>query len=158
MQKSIVIRDTGISVTDVLRGIAKGYTYEQIIKYLPALSMADIMTAAQFAHDLIASHVTTDHEIKLSAEIKLLANKGQLIDLSELRKKYARAYETWETREDNQLVAMHRQGMSIDEMSVQLKRQPGAIISRLKSLDAFSRDGASRRRARSPNEGSSRGS
>ncbi|MDX9858840.1 MAG: DUF433 domain-containing protein [candidate division Zixibacteria bacterium] len=157
MQKSIVIRDTGVSVTDILRGIGKGYTYEQILRYLPALNQTDIMAAAMFAHDLIMAQVSTEHEIQIEAEIKLIANKGQVIDLTKLREKFPRAYENWESGEDNQLVSMHRQGLSINEISVQLKRQPGAIVSRLKSLGAFSRGDASRQDHR-PSGGSSKGS
>lgn len=157
MQKSIAIRDTGVSVTDILRAIGRGYTYDQILKYLPALSQADIMAAAMFAHDLIMEHVSTEHEILIETEIKLIANKGQLIDLTKLREKFPRAYENWESSEDNQLVAMHRQGLTVDQIAVQLKRQPGAVISRLKSLGAFTR-GRSSRAERSPIEDSSRGS
>mgnify|MGYP006291881385 CR=1 FL=1 len=154
MAQSIVIRDTGVAVTDILRGLAKGYTPEQILNHLPKLTAADIMAAAKIAHDLIMDHVTSEREIRVETAIELRANNGRLIDVTKVRQEYPRAYEKWETHEDNRLIALHREGVPLSDIAVQLQRQPGAVSARLRMLGEIGRDRDSRGQSRSTSDSS----
>ncbi len=47
---------------------------------------------------------------------------------------YPRAYETWTTEEDRELLALFQDGYPVDELAQHFGRQPGAIRSRLDKL------------------------
>jgi len=47
MSSKLEIRDTGISVTDVLELISQGFTYERILFMLKSLTYKDIFHAAK---------------------------------------------------------------------------------------------------------------
>ncbi len=54
--------------------------------------------------------------------------------IAEIRKKHPRAYEKWSREEDKRLRSIFEEGQSINAIASQLKRQPGAITSRLRKL------------------------
>ena len=53
MNQSILIRDTNVTVVNVLRLLANGRLYDQILKEYPALTLADILASIQVATDLL---------------------------------------------------------------------------------------------------------
>ena len=55
-------------------------------------------------------------------------------DVSEIRKRHARAYMPWSDDEDSFVVTQFQHGYSIDEISGTLQRNEGAIRSRLNKL------------------------
>lgn len=52
------------------------------------------------------------------------------------KQRYTRGGEAWTSAEEQQLLSMHKQGMSIYKIANILKRTPGAISSRLKMLQS----------------------
>jgi len=54
--------------------------------------------------------------------------------MDELRKKYPRAYEKWESEEEDKLIRLFNQGTPIRDIAKVLERQNGAIKARLKRL------------------------
>ena len=54
--------------------------------------------------------------------------------LSEIRKTHPRAYEPWTDSEERELERLHEAGLSIDELAARMRRQSGAIESRLNRL------------------------
>jgi len=135
MEKSIFIRDTGVTVVEVLNELAQGYNCDQIVKNIPKLSISDILGSVKFASEVIGQHITSEDAIVINGEIVLRAHNRKLVDLTEIRKEYPRAYEAWATNEDNQLADLFRRGHGIKEIAKQLQRQEGAITSRLKKLE-----------------------
>lgn len=134
MNQKIMIRDTSVTVVDVLRLLASGHLYEQILKEHPALTLADILGSIQVATDLLEQWVTPDGAIKIDTTLKVIARNTQLVDVTKLRESHPRAYEKWETAEDNRLVALFKEGRKPDEIASLLGRQRGAIVARLKGL------------------------
>ena len=134
MEQSIAIRDTGITVTQVLEDIAEGHAFHQIVERYPKLTISDIMISAKFAADLIAQHVKAENIIEINGAIVLRANNSRIVNLAEIRKEYPRAYEKWEPNEDNELASLFKSRLPFEDMAKALKRQPGAIRARLDHL------------------------
>jgi len=130
MQKTVLIRNTEIKVTDILDMIARGYSYRQILTELPQLNVGDIMAAAQFAFEILNDLMVegSDH-IRLEGRLTFI--NGKYVNLTKLRKEHPRAYVKWEPDEDDNLKRLFQQGKNFKELSEILMRQPGAIISRL---------------------------
>jgi hypothetical protein len=55
-------------------------------------------------------------------------------EISKIKERYPKAYTSWTTEEKQELVNLHRQGFTIDQLSAQLGRQPTAIQGRLGQL------------------------
>ncbi len=134
MGESIYIRNTNIKITDVLDLIAKGYLYNSILYKYPNLSINDIMAVAQTAKNLVEILVSDD-KIEIDYEILITAHKGKIVNLNEIRKEFPRAFEKWRTDEDNLLVKLYKDRVSITKISIQMQRQVGAIIARLKKFE-----------------------
>ncbi len=134
MKKTIMIRDTGVTVTEVLRLIAKGYSYEQIFRIHPGLNTADISAVAQLTLDIMEKYVTPENCLEIDREIRLTAHDGRLVDVSKIRREYPRAYESWKAAEETQLVELYKHGATITRIAEILKRQPGAVRYRLQKL------------------------
>ena len=134
MENSILIRDTDVKVTDILRMLSQGYTHQQILDKYPKLSLGDVMMTASFALELIEQYVTPENTISLDHTIKLIATSKKLVNLSRLRVEYPRAYETWKTEEDERLVELFNHGTRMSEIARIHERQPGAVKSRLQKL------------------------
>nr|MBP9761897.1 hypothetical protein [Candidatus Saccharibacteria bacterium] len=52
--------------------------------------------------------------------------------LAEMRKTYPKAFTPWRADHDEELLAMHEAGATIEEMCRKLGRQPGGVRARLK--------------------------
>ncbi len=79
-----------------------------------------------------------DHAAK-SLGWKFASNNA---NISEIKKKYARAYEKWEREEDRKLAKAVADGLVIDEISTILERQPSAVKSRIEKLGLGDRQNA----------------
>lgn len=134
MQHSIMIRDTGVKVTDILAMIAKGFSYYQILLSDPRLNLSDIMVTAKLAQELIEGFVVAENQIEVSGSIQIIASGGRIKNLTALRKEYPRAFEKWTEDEEQELVQMFNDGKDMVAIAKVLQRKRGAIISRLKKI------------------------
>lgn len=101
------------NATRVLKLIAAGHSYSQILEIEPRLTYKDIFAAAQEALDFDEQPPPYDERIL------------------EIKRRYPRAYERWTREEDSELWERHRYGIPIDEIAAHLRRQPSAVRSRL---------------------------
>jgi uncharacterized protein (DUF433 family) len=131
MQHPITIRNTGVRITEVLDLLAKAYSYEQIVKHLPALTLSDVMVAAGTASRLINEMIESDDQITVEGELKIIARNNQIVNLTGLHKEHPRAYEPWSREEQEQMIALYQEGKTIKEICETLERQPSAIRTRL---------------------------
>lgn len=97
----------------VLRLIADGHDYSQIVQLDRRLTYKDIFAAAQEALDMDEQPSPYDER------------------LLEIRRAHPRAYEKWSKTEDEELWDMHVDGTSVDDIAKYFQRQPSAIRSRL---------------------------
>jgi DNA-binding NarL/FixJ family response regulator len=101
------------SVT-VLKLIAEGRSYEQILTLQPDLTYRDIFDAAREALEA-TGEVLSDYQERMA----------------EIRRDHPRAYEPWTHEEDATLVRLAQVGRTVDEIAAQLQRQPSAIRGRM---------------------------
>ncbi|MEM4258761.1 MAG: hypothetical protein QXL17_06390 [Candidatus Thermoplasmatota archaeon] len=75
-------------------------------------------------------------EFELEEKNILSDNKiiGWTHRIREIKKSYPRAYESWNETEERELEQLFKTGLTPSEISKKLKRQPGAIRSRLRRL------------------------
>jgi hypothetical protein len=99
----------------ILKLIADGRSYDQILSRNPALSYHDISDAAQEVLDACSVEHTSYQE-----------------SLAEIRKAHPRAYKPW-TDEDADLASLIQAGHSVEVIAVRLGRQPSAIRSRIQN-------------------------
>ncbi len=135
MKHSLTAGNSGVRISDILDMISRGWTYEQILKEHPRLTVADIMASARFCAEFINRFLIADGAIRIDSTIKITARRGQVVNLEQLREKYPRAYEKWDEVEEGKLLALFRQGKTFKEIAAALERNVGAIVSRLKRLD-----------------------
>ena len=100
----------------VLRLIAEGHSYSQIVDGHSKISYRDILNAAEAA--LRLNETPSEYQERLAA----------------IKQKHPRAYEPWTLNEDIRLAALHAEGAPIDELATRFQRQPSAIRSRLEKL------------------------
>ena len=107
----------------VLRMIAEGRTYDQMLTIYNELTYFDIFRAAREALDLAhdAGHERRD-------------------SLDAIRKSHPRAYEPWSSEEELKLRQLVETGQDTNEIAAQLQRQPGAIRSRILRLKLTASD------------------
>ncbi|UCC43717.1 MAG: DUF433 domain-containing protein [Candidatus Zixiibacteriota bacterium] len=139
MEQSVHIRDTEIEVTELLLMIGEGHSYEQILAAHPGLNMGDIMAAARFAADIINSCVTAPGIIRVdhSVEFRLMGNR--MVNVTEIRKEFPKAFAPWTANEDNQLVGLFKKGEKLERIAEIHQRKPGAIRARLEKLGLIER-------------------
>lgn len=127
MSSKLEIRNTGVSVRDVLELISQGFTYERILLMLKNLTYEDIFHAVKIANEIVEVHLA----FKFSS---LEKSSQQYPGLVKVHRQYPRAYEKWVDEEDTYLKCKYSEGLSIQELAEILHRQPGAIRSRLRRL------------------------
>lgn len=103
------------SVT-VLRLIADGHSYAQIVDSHADITYLDIFAAAEEALELLESYSVYDERV------------------TKIKQKHSRAYERWMDEEDRELAGMCQEGNTVAEMADHLGRQPSAFRSRLMRL------------------------
>jgi DNA-binding NarL/FixJ family response regulator len=111
----------------VLNYIAEGHSYQQILRVHPDLTFKDIFAAAQEALDIIEAD---DEKVYIPKKRPSYPD-----NIEKIRKKYPNAYNPWKSREEKILRQMFRGGAPIYAIASALKRQPGAIKSRIRKLD-----------------------
>lgn len=131
---TVKIRGTGITVAQVLKLIAEGYSYDQILTANPTLTMGDIMASADLARQVIEQLEDEHNNIEIHHGISFVFSRGKFVSLEKLREQYPRAYCEWTSREDNQLAEMFKKGAKIPDIAQEHQRQPGAIRARLEKL------------------------
>ena len=99
----------------ILESLAQGHSYGQILAAHPDWSYQDIASAAAEALNLL-NETSTSYSVE------------------QVRQKHPRAYEPWETAEDEDLRQMFHDGKTANDIAVILQRQPGAVRSRLHKL------------------------
>lgn len=127
----VMIRDTGVSITDVLGLIARGYSYKQVLETHPALSLGDIMLSAKATLDLIGKVIMVEHDLKIEGEMKFTVKNGQFKSVDELKKDHPRAFEKWTDQERQDVERMFKAGDSIAIIAEKLQRSYGSIRARL---------------------------
>src|SRR5438034_580498 len=88
----------------VLRLIADGHSYEQIVNGHPDISYLDIFQAAEEA--LRLAELAPDYQERLA----------------EIKSRHPNEYEPWTDADDTDLAVMQRQGQTIDEMASYFQR------------------------------------
>jgi len=100
----------------VLRYIANGHSYAQIVDTHADISYLDIFAAAEEALEILES--SSSHEDRMA----------------KIKQNHSRAYERWTDEEDRELTRMCQEGNKVAEIADHLGRQPSAIRSRLAKL------------------------
>jgi len=103
----------------VLELLAKGHSYDQLMREDPSLSYFDLAQAASEA---------------LSVSQKGGTAKPYTARLAKIKESYPRAYERWTPAEESDLRRMFEAGDSPRCIARALKRQPSALRTRLVKL------------------------
>jgi hypothetical protein len=113
-------RGLGEKSVAILRMIADGWSYAQIVDGHPELSYFDVFHAAQEALDLndALNQPKSDYDERLAR----------------IKSRFPNAYERWTPEEEATLVSMHRDGNTLTAIADRLGRQPSALRSRLLRL------------------------
>ncbi|MHC4521098.1 MAG: DUF433 domain-containing protein [Planctomycetota bacterium] len=131
MEQPITIRDTEVKLTDVLKLIAQGYTYDQILAKHPALILGDIMATADFSRQVLEQFTTTEGQITVEHKVTLIAKGGKVANLEEIRREHPNAFKPWSRNEETQLIELHKRGESIAKIAEIHQRGRGAVKARL---------------------------
>lgn len=113
----------------VLRLIASGHSYAQIVDSNADLNYHDIFSAAKEAVRLDEKRGKAEAE---SGHPKI--RKSGVSAMERAKEKYSEAYEPWTESLDDEVKLMHAAGKSSAEIAKGLDRQPTAIRSRLRKL------------------------
>ena len=111
---------------EILRLIARGHSYEQILAAIPGLTYRNIFRAAHEALTLLGPDADGPEP---SGSIRVQDER-----LRRIRAEHPRAYEPWTKDEDLRLGSMFAARKTVDEIAAVLQRQSGAISSRLTKL------------------------
>lgn len=130
---NIVIRDTGKKITDVLKLLAEGYSYDSICARL-SLTPIDIMMAARIAGEIVTKMAELRGGTTVSGAVEFVVKEGRFVTLDNVRKKYPRAYEPWAKDEDGKLMELYQNGRNIKEIAEILQRTAGSIKARIDRL------------------------
>ncbi len=101
----------------ILELISSGHTYEQILSLDSGFTYVDIFASAEEALAL-DSLDKSNYQDRLNA----------------VKQKHPNAYESWTSEQENLLRKMHKGGAPIHAIASALKRQPGAVSSRIRKL------------------------
>jgi hypothetical protein len=104
----------------ILQFIAEGHSYQQILDAYSGFTYMDIFKAAQEVLDIVDNPEKHDNK--------------PAYDLGEIRISHPRAYEKWSADEDAKLSVLFNSGADKKSIAEALKRQGGAIQSRLRKL------------------------
>lgn len=106
----------------ILRKIAGGHTYEQILHTYTGITYVDVFHAAAEALEALG----------LSADTRS--------SLERIRQVHPRAYEKWTDEEDRQLVGMYRSGVAPAEIAQRLQRREFGVMARLVKVGLLDED------------------
>lgn len=114
-----------IPVTVIL-GVGGEPCNPEMLYVIPLESIATIISQAESIVDFLCTSRTFD----VSQFIQITTPPT----IEEIRKLYPNAYKPWPKDDDQKLLALYREGKSITELSLILKRNEGGITSRIKKL------------------------
>ncbi|MCY3977390.1 MAG: hypothetical protein OXG23_04760 [Chloroflexi bacterium] len=101
----------------ILELISAGHSYEQILSLHSDYTYKDIFAAAEEA---------------LGCESSETLSPKDRLDLT--KQEHPKAYEPWTDRQEEILKQMYKGGAPVKAIASALKRQPGAIKSRIRKL------------------------
>lgn len=110
MSRRIVLSPKSVIVMEL---IAKGHSYDQILRTQPDLTYRDIFESAQ--------------------EIVTRVIKGKS-KLDEIRERYPRAYIKWTSEEDGKLESLLRSGVVVTHIAQELERGRSGVFARVAKL------------------------
>lgn len=125
------------TATTILRRIADGRSYEQILQQHPELTYFDIFAAAREALEHHESAARTDASPRPITPDAVRSAKHANAVVERAREKHARAYERWTADEDSRLEILFLAGTPPKQIARELSRQTSAIRSRLLKLGLF---------------------
>ncbi len=111
-------RGLSARATTVLRLIAQGRSYEQILALHPEMTYLDIFSAAQEALEMTTPPSGS------------YAGRGH-----EVREARPHAYERWSAAEDAELAQLLAGGESVEDVAARLRRRPDAVRARMIKLN-----------------------
>lgn len=130
----VQIRDTNVKITDILHLIGNGFTYEQISKKYPQITLTDIIMSAKIAEEIIGTIVKLHGNTIPAVKMEFIFKNNNFKSIEELQKTNPRAFAKWNTAEDNNLINMFKSGKEIKEIADVLKRSIGSIRARLEKF------------------------
>ena len=101
----------------ILEFISNGHSYEQILSVHSNYTYKDIFASAEEALELESPSDISHQERQ-----------------AEIKQRYPNAYEPWTPRHEEILKQMHTGGAPVKAIASALKRQPGAVSSRIRKL------------------------
>lgn len=131
----VQIRDTNVKITDILHLIGDGYSYEQITKKYPQMTLTDIMMSAKIAEEIIGTMVKLHGDSISAIKMEFVFKNNSFKSIEELQKTNPRAFAKWRPTEDANLVAMFKDGKNIKDIALILERTYGSIRARLEKFE-----------------------
>lgn len=130
----VQIRDTNVKITDILQLIGKGFTYEQITKKYPQITIADIMMSAKIAEEIIGTMVKSHGNTIPAIRMEFVFRNNRFKSIEDLQQTHPRAFAKWNTSEDDNLISLFQSGKEIKEIASILQRSTGSINARLEKF------------------------
>jgi DNA-binding NarL/FixJ family response regulator len=101
----------------ILTLISAGHSYDQIVSLHSDYTYIDIFKSAEEALALASS-----------------SDSNYQHRLAKIKQNHPNAYEPWTPEQEEILKSMYKGGSPVKDIASALKRQPGAIISRIRKL------------------------
>ena len=136
MRQEEVVKPVQVTITAAGNHADQAVVQSVVSALRAALELPDIAGTVDATIIVeLTEHVVTPEAATPNVPKKSAGSKTQYRDRMRLVKdQYPRAYEPWDKFEEQRLRELHDEGCSINEISTELQRQPGAIRSRLDKL------------------------
>ena len=116
---------------EIMKLIARGFSYDDIVNYRPQLTYSDIRSAAEQVIELSERIASIQADI-----VRDQKQKG----IEAIKASYPRAYTPWTDEDIRVLAHMRSEKKRLREMSQRLKRERSAIVSKLYELGLITKD------------------
>ncbi|MFQ5452931.1 MAG: DUF433 domain-containing protein [Candidatus Zixiibacteriota bacterium] len=130
MKNWLEIRNTGVSILDILELLSKGNSFKEVLKKYPQLTPQDIKYTAFAAHDFIIRHLVFDTIFEINHKMDRIFIDLQSIISERNQNKLLK----WSKDEDNELVYLFQSGGKFKDIASILQRPQNNIKARLKEL------------------------
>jgi DNA-binding NarL/FixJ family response regulator len=90
-------------------------------------------TYCPYCGENIGIEIITLKKASLKKRVGFLS-KNYYVRMSAIKKASPRAYESWVPEEEQKLINLYKEGVTIKEIAEKLQRQKGAVTSRLKKI------------------------
>lgn len=118
MDEWLKIRDTDISILDILKFLEKGFSDKQIVEKYPQINYQDIKNAAKIAHDFIVKHLIYDALYDVYGRINSMLDKR----FYQPDENYLKSSESWTEDEEKELLRLYQSRANIKDISYILQR------------------------------------